>query len=285
MELKTEINSIIEDINRNTVLTSENKEYLITLLEDLLFKYNSVQYHRKNLLSKKGILEKQSEIQCEKHKNNLKNMKEFWTDEKINTKETCCEIKFVEEIDSSEVFYEFESLTFEIISFIDYGIRLIKVFYPHLSGSKSKILKAFEKRYPESPFYSIFKTHFKKWIAELINYRDYVCHLSCINSHICSVVDYESGYQKIEKKGNEIHATLRAPHLDTTTRPIYLPIKPDYRHKIISKIEDKEINYEDDFYTLENYIDKVITNFLIFVKEYTSQVSKEVKLNGNKRTY
>lgn len=277
----------IQEILKSAKLKKDSKEHLSTLIEDLIFKEGCVKYRLSRVLYMKEKLERLAKERAikndkglrDKNKNILFKKKEDFKDridKAIKLKKDYIshtfQVQIIEEVNSNPLFYEFEALLSDIMSFVDYSIRITKVFYEYINTKKKKFLDSFKKDDSDIKFYDIFKKHFDGWIIELMKYRDHIVHLSSLNSHFKAVVEQNSGSQKVKKTKKGISISITESWREPRVEPIYLPLEPDYRHKILAKLEDKEIKYEEDFYTFEEYINKIQSYFIEFSKVLTDEI-------------
>lgn len=262
----------------NKALTSANIDYLETLIDDLKFKYAAIQYHIERIFETKKELEKIAENKItanlqkvnnesisddnlfEKLKEGIKEKNHFSTP-KIS-------ISLSEEVDSSKLFFEFESLLFKISSFIDYSFKILKIFFKDIKTSKSKIIRSISRNYPDSKIEKYIISEFESWITQLLNYRDHVMHLSSLNSNIVVKVENSPKWGTMTNDNGKVSISVSAEINSPEIQPIYLPLEPDYRHIILEKLESQEINHDDDFYTFEDYIHKLKIHFEKYSNEF-----------------
>lgn len=264
---------------------NEEPSYLYDMLESLLFKYRNIIYRQKkiddSLLNLKKMAEekinymrdKLSELDWKSPKIDKELVKSF--DNPISHSNSL--IEYSEEIDSSNIFYEFETLLLEIGSFIDYYIKILKIFYPNLSTRKSKIIKNIDKKYPNVDILISLKKEIIIWIDQMIKYRDYIVHYATLFSNIKIKVSNSTGSFKISKTSGGVVVSTSHTFPAQEIIYAYLPVNPTYKHKIKEALEDGEINLEDDFYSLDEYLKSLRKNFNRFVEEITPQIENLVK--------
>lgn len=271
MDFKSISDSFLKEQKKNANLTLPNKEYLENLVDDLNFRYNAINYHIKRIAEVKEELKKLARKKCEINRKRV-SQNDTKTEslieelqEGINGKTSFSTPKIFishsEEIDSSKLFFEFESLLFEISSFIDYSFKILKIFFPKIKTSKSKIIASVSKNYPDSKLKEYLIKQFEDWIKELLNYRDHIVHLSSLNSNIVAKVSNNPSWGSISQKEGKVSISVSSESNSSEIQPIYLPLKPDYKHKVIERLEDGELNYEDDFYIFEDYERKLTDAF------------------------
>ena len=283
MDFKSISYSFLKKQKKNANLTLSNKEYLENLVDDLNFKHNAINYHIKRIAEVKEELKKLARKKCEinqkKVSQNDTEIEALITnlEEGINGKTSFSTPKIFishsEEIDSSKLFFEFESLLFEISSFIDFSFKILKIFFPKIKTRKSKIIASVSKNYPDSELKEYIIKQFEDWIKELLIYRDHIAHLSSLNSNIVAKVSNNPSHGSISQKDGNTSISVYLESNLPEIKPIYLPLKPDYKHKIIEKLEDRDINYEEDFYIFEDYERKLIDAF----EKYTLNIFNKMQ--------
>jgi hypothetical protein len=264
-----------KDITNLKSIKNETKDHIFTLVDDLLFRFNSIEYHFVQVNRIKNELEKQAKEKALQNIDHLKKnplvkkenvetlIRNVLKENKSakNVSEPLFEVTLSSEIDSDKLFFEFESLLFSLSSFVDYSIRITKVLYPKISTRKSRLIDSLEKSYPDSKVKVFFHNAFKEWINELLKYRDYMMHLSSLNSHIVAKAFFKSSSKQVRRSEGTISVKITGAELNPIVEPIYLPFNPDYKYKIMEQIENKDLNYDEDFYTFEDYCKKLKSHF------------------------
>lgn len=257
----------------HSTFKKETQDYAEAIIHNLTFKSNCIDYRLNRVISKNNKLKQKADDICKRRKKSYSEClkSDFDTDNLSNLlklKHDVTSYRFRlennEEIDSSIVFYEFEALLLDLASFLDYLFRLVHIFYPKIKRSKHKIINSLEKEYPSSSILSLFKKNYSEWISEMLQYRDKVAHTFSLNSNAMSKILYDSGSFSFSNCAGHISLKIEEPYFESTLVQIRLPKEPRFKHEIEEKIESGEINYADDFYTLDDYLSKLQTHFIDF---------------------
>lgn len=267
MTFEQKISNLIEKI--------EESSYLYDMLESLLFKYKCIIYRQKQIDNSLLNLKKTAEEKIDRMRNKLSKLD--WESPKIseellkNPQNPVSHynslVEYTEEIDSSVIFYEFETLLLDISSFVDYYIKTLKIFYPNLSTHKSKIIKNIKKTYPREEILWSLKKETESWIDQMIKYRDHIVHYATLFSNFKIKVSNSTGSLKISRTEGGI--LVSGSHTFPAQEIIYayLPINPNYKHKIKEDLEDGEINLDDDFFSIDEYLTLLRKNFNRFTED------------------
>jgi len=242
-------------------INSENK-YLNELLESLDFKNKSLIYRQRNISEKDKATNEGAKKKISKERCKMKAL-----DWKFNKEKILSEMKkkgvfqngLIEltlEINSEEIFFEFEALLSELASFVDYFIKILRFYHSDIPTRKRKIIKQIND-YVKTTELKNFASDFKDWIPELLNYRNFITHISSMNSNIKINISNSTG--SISRVGNGTHFCYTSPAKEIM--PIYIPHTIKFKHLIEENLDNKELTYEDDFYTLEEYLKKLTMNF------------------------